>query len=62
MFFNNTSPAKVDPSGFNASGIDHERIQRFIIVVLGVLTFAVFATSCTTQKSCSAYQQVELAE
>ena len=62
MFFNNTNTAKVDPSGFNASGIDHERIQRFIIVVLGVLTFAVFATSCTTQKSCSAYQQVELAE
>ena len=62
MFFNNTNPAKVDRSGLNASGIDHARIQRFIIVVLGVLTYAVFATSCTTQKSCSAYQQVEVVE
>lgn len=62
MFSNNSNPAKVDPSGFNASSADHERIQRFIIVVLGVLTMAVFVTSCTSQKSCSAYQQVEVTE
>ena len=62
MFSNNTNPAKLDPSGFDASGVDHARIQRFIIVILGVLTMAVFATSCTNQKSCSAYQQVEVAE
>ena len=62
MFSNNTNPAKVDPSSFDASGVDHARIQRFIIVILGVLTMAVFATSCTNQKSCSAYQQVEVAE
>lgn len=62
MLSNNTNPAKVDPSGLNAAGIDHAKIQRFIIVALGVLTMAVFATSCTTQKSCSAYQQVEEVE
>lgn len=62
MFSNNSNPAKVDPSGFKASGVDHARIQRFIIVILGVLTTMVFATSCTTQKSCSAYQQVEVTE
>ena len=62
MFSNNTNPTKVDPSVFDASGVDHARIQRFIIVILGALTMAVFATSCTNQKSCSAYQQVEVAE
>ena len=62
MPFNNTNPAKVDPSRFNASRVDHGLIQRCIIVVLGLLTMAVFATSCTTQKECSAYQQVEVAE
>jgi len=62
MLSNNSNPAKIDPSGLNAAGINHAKIQRFIIVVLGVLTMAVFATSCTTQKSCSAYQEVEVAE
>ena len=62
MLTNNTNPAKVDPSGFDASGVDHARIQRSIIVILGVLTMAVFATSCTNQIDCSAYQQVEVAE
>ena len=50
MFSNYTNPEKVDPSGFDASGVDHARIQRFIIVIPGVLTMAVFATSCTNQK------------
>jgi hypothetical protein len=59
MLWNKTNPAKVNPSEMNTTAIDHARLQQMIIVVLGMLTFAVFATSCTTQKSCSAYQQVE---
>ncbi|HBP44589.1 MAG TPA: hypothetical protein DD635_01710 [Flavobacteriales bacterium] len=62
MISKNTNPAKIDPSGFNASGVDHARIQRYIVVMLGLLTIAVFATSCMNEKSCSAYQEVEVAK
>lgn len=46
----------------NLTAIAHERLQRLIVVVLSLLTVAVFMTACTTQKSCSAYQQVEIVE
>ena len=46
----------------NTTAIDHARMQQMIIVVLGMLTIAVFATSCMTEKSCSAYQQVEMVD
>ena len=59
MLSNKTNRAKVNPSEMNTTAINHARLQQMIIVVLGMLTVAVFATSCTTQKSCSAYQQVE---
>lgn len=62
MLSNNSNRAKIDPSGLHAAGIDHAKVQRFIIVTLGLLTMAVFATSCTNQKSCSAYQNVEVTE
>lgn len=62
MLSNNSNRAKLDPSGVNTAGIDHARLQRVIIMALGLLTMAVFATSCTNQKSCSAYQSVEVTE
>lgn len=62
MLSNNSNRAKLDPSGVNTAGIDHAKVQRFIIVTLGLLTMAVFATSCANKKQCSAYQNVEVTE
>ena len=40
--------------------INHIRLQKAIVVLLGVLTFVVFLTSCAQSESCSAYQEIEV--
>ena len=43
--------------------INHIRIQQVLVFAMGVLSFAVIMTSCThASKSCSAYQEIEMAE
>ncbi|MDA0913214.1 MAG: hypothetical protein O2818_07670 [Bacteroidetes bacterium] len=42
-----------------SSSINHGMIQQFIILALGILTIAVFLTSCAAPETCSAYQEVE---
>lgn len=45
-----------------SQNLNHARVQQIIITTLGVLTIAVFMTSCAPQKSCSAYQEIEVIE
>lgn len=42
--------------------IDHVFIQRLIIISLGILTYTIMLTSCTTTAPCSAYDNVDTAE
>jgi hypothetical protein len=42
--------------------INHIRLQKAIVVFLGVLTLVVFLTSCAHSESCSAYQEIEVIE
>jgi hypothetical protein len=59
MLTNKQNTTKIDSSDLDVKGINHAQLQQVIVVVLGLLMLAVFATSCTSQKSCSAYQSVE---
>lgn len=39
---------------------DHAVIQKLIIISLGILTYSIMLTSCTTASPCSAYDNVEI--
>ena len=40
--------------------LNHAVLQKLIIVMLGMMTVAVFMQSCTYGSSCAAYNQVEV--
>jgi len=59
MLFNKPNTTKIGSTGLDVKRINHARLQQCIVAILGLMMVAVLATSCTSQKSCSAYQSVE---
>ena len=43
-----------------AEELFHTVLQKLIVMLLGLLTVGVILTSCTYQKTCSAYNDVEI--